>query len=384
MRRPRSTGARFEEALATLAKRLIDGVALREPRLLGVGVWLYALPIIGVALSNATGHLTGDFVFPRDLPYELIGPVLFTVGVALIGSAIAPEMVYVDGRAGVRRLEHRVGQVLHELIRGYVDTPRVPGRVYGYAILIVDSLILVWLLLKPFDVTFVKSYQMARTGDPLGYLGLALNLAGTGVFIFFWNVVAFSVMHFLWVHHHALRELSKAIRLEIAGQDTLRLDKVLAEDILSSTRPALKFLHFRARILGLTSALNKAMKRLLILSVFITTLSVPIDLKLRGQITYGAISAAIIGAGLAIPVAWALYTITRWSRELQTLILIELKNIRVQAYSVHDEAKLKAAEELEYLARELGHTLIQSRELWELIAALITLIATVIGLIAGL
>ena len=136
-----SIGALFEESLAALAERIIDGVALREPRLLGVGVWLYALPVIGLALSNATGHLTGDFVFPRDLPDELIGPMPFTVGIALIGSAIAPKMVYVDGRARVRRLEHRVGQVLYELIRGYVDTPRVPGRVYGYAILIVDSLV---------------------------------------------------------------------------------------------------------------------------------------------------------------------------------------------------------------------------------------------------
>ncbi len=301
----------------------------------------------------------------------------------MIGSAIAPEMAYVEG-TGVRRLERRVGQVLSELIRGYADTPRVPGRVYGYAILIVESLVLVWLLLKPLDTSFAKSYRMAEAGDPRGYLGLALNLAGTFAFTFFWNVVALAVMHFLWVHHHALRELSKAIRLEIAGRDVLRLDRVLAEEIISSSRPALRFLHFRARILGLTSALNTAMKRLLILSVFVTTLPVPADLRFKGKLTYGAVSATIIGAGLAIPVAWALYTITRWSRELQTLILIELKNIRVQAYSEHDEAKLKAAEELEYLAREFGHTLIQSRELWELIAALITLIATVIGLIAGM
>ncbi len=374
----------LEERLERAAARLIDRVALGGPRLLGVGAWLYLLPLIGLILGFISAHLVGDLVFPRDLGYELVGPTLFTLGVALIGSAIAPEMIYVDERKNVRLLEHRVGQVLQELIRNHSGALRVPGRAYTYAVLLTNMLIVIWLLLKPLDTAFMKSYQLARLGDPKGYLGLAANLAGTAAFIVFWNVVAIAVMHFLWVHHHALRELSNALRKEVRGQDVLRLNEVLVESILSSKRPALAFLHFRSRIMGLTSALNKAMKRLLILSVFIIATSVPLDLRLRGQITYGAVSASIIGVGLAIPVAWALYTITKWSRELQTLILIELRNIRIQAYSRHDETTLKAAEELEYLSRELGHTLIQSRELWELIAALITLIATVLGLIAGL
>ncbi len=54
MERLKRLQARFEEALATLARRLIDGVALRSPRLFGVSVWLYALPLLGLAFANAS------------------------------------------------------------------------------------------------------------------------------------------------------------------------------------------------------------------------------------------------------------------------------------------------------------------------------------------
>ena len=56
----------------------------------------------------------------------------------------------------------------------------------------------------------------------------------------------------------------------------------------------------------------------------------------------------------------------------------------MKAYADHNEKLVKASEELEYLVKELGQTLIQQRELWELIAALVTLIATVIGTLANI
>ncbi len=374
----------LDEKFRLLATWHIDTFIVRKPLFFNVSIYLYILPLIGFVLAYSAAHAIGMLRFPGDVPYELMGPLAFIIGIASVGSIVASELRYVDEDTKVRLLESRLGRILGELMRGGAGSLRVSGRAYAYMLVIVCALVAFWLYLKPHDELAVALFRLAEEGDYRGYLGLALDTLSTCVFIFFWIIAGFAFMHFLWVHHRALSMLSRAVKREMKGENTLRLDTILMNNILSRDRPALYFLQFRSRIIGMTEALSAVMKRLLLLSILVIALAIPVDITFRGHVTYVAISAIIIGAGLAIPVAWAICIITRWSSELQTLILVELKNIRIRAYARHDEVSMKATEELEYLAREFKHALIQSRELWELIAALITLVATIIGVLVGL
>jgi len=96
------------------------------------------------------------------------------------------------------------------------------------------------------------------------------------------------------------------------------------------------------------------------------------------------ISAVIIGVGLLVLIVHIIYVLTKWSSELQAWLLVELKNLKLEAISNNDDSTVKTVEELEYVMNEFKHTLISSRELWELISALITLATTIIATIAGL
>lgn len=366
-----------------IAEALLDKVALREPRLFGASLRLYALPLLGFALIEATRAVLNTLQ-PDSLLHDAAGPLLFALGIAWIGRVAAPGLMPLDNNGDnyTRILEARAYRILRGLARDGLGAPKPPGSIYVYSLLVVNILLLAWLLLKPRDTLFTVSLFLAERGNIRGYIGLSLDIASTACFALFWNIVAIVLSRILWVHHWALTALKKLVEQELSGGEALRLNELL-RDMLRHERPALHFLRFYRGLAELARPANALMKRLAVLAI-IATLAAPLmDLNIYGGITYGALSAALISCGLIFPTMWSLYEVARWDGELQRLLVVELRNLRIAAYQRGEAALAEAARELEELANRLRHPLVAPREAWELVGAMATLAATVLGAVAA-
>ena len=344
---------------------------------------LYALPLLGFALIEATRTVLNALQLD-SLLHDAAGPLLFALGIAWIGQVAAPELMPLDnnGNNYTRILEARVHRILRGLARDELEVPTPPGSIYAYSLLLVNSLLLAWLLLKPRDTLFTISLSLARTGDIRGYIGLSLDIASTACFAIFWNIVALALSRFLWVHHWALAALKRLVERELSEGGALRLDWLLRK-ILRQDRPVLHFLRFYQGLAGLTRPANALMKRFAAIAIIAVLVASLMDLNIYGGVTYGALSAALISCGLIFPIAWSLYEVARWDSELQRLLIVELRNLRIAAYREGDAAYAEAARELEELASSLRHPLVAPREVWELAGAMVTLAATVLGAVAA-
>lgn len=104
----------------------------------------------------------------------------------------------------------------------------------------------------------------------------------------------------------------------------------------------------------------------------------------RGALGFGVIAGVFIGLGLSMPAVYAVYVIKKWSDSLHQAIIIELRDLKIRIKVDGRNDLIDVITEIEYLLRELGAPLLQSRDLWEIMAALGSLVATIAGVLSRL
>ena len=360
---------------------LIDYFVTIEPRFFGVGYRLYLVPVLAVIAVIFRDCFLG--VFFDNIYFYVSSLTGFLLGIVVVGPSIGPLLVRINSgeRVIVKRVENTFNIILVE--KNYVSKSLV--GVFIVLILILSTVIGIWLYYKPiYDIYFIDELSLVSKRLMIGYVTLTLDIIATGLFSLFWLVVGCSLAYIVHVYHWSLKTLSEALRREVSGENVLSIDKLLLDMISSKGKKALSFLIFKRRLSKIVDYIYPLMKKLLTVSIAIIAAAVVSNYFSKENMIYGVISAAIIGVGLLVPAIYILYSVMKWDSELRLVITVELKNLKIKAFEEDNERLAKSIIELENLSKELGRTLIRSRELWELIAAITTLMATIIASITSI
>jgi len=251
--------------------RFIDRFVCTKPRLFNVGYPPYLIIVTSYVCAIVRDYIIGVFntsfsTLIGSLWWALIQIASFIVGIAFVGSAIAPQLYYKE--SGIRNIEFHLQSLLTRIVRDHEAGFRVSAKLTLYALLVVNAMIVAWLWYKPVDISFSIAFGKAIAGEPSGYIALALDAMSTLLLILFWNIFAVVFAYIIGIPFQAFSRISQAIKLESEGVDALALDDVL-KDIVSNDKPVLRFLRFRKQLSHVSESMLTVVKRVALLVILI-------------------------------------------------------------------------------------------------------------------
>lgn len=375
----------------SFANSPLNKIILAKPRIFNVGYPAYLIWILHYTAIILRDYFLGVLstecvVSPLSPQYtclwvHLVLLLVIIISISWLGSSLVSKIEYQDGE---RRIYREAHSVLVSLIRDAPSLPKLSAKLLLAGLGFINTLISIWIWLK--YQTDLPSLNLIKllSRNTLGNLNiLVLDILAVASVTLFWNAVTILFIHIIYIYYWILSNISRAIKMEIEGRDKLRLDEIF-NDIITSERPALAYLSFRGKLLMLTENLTGILKKALLLMILAILLPYLLDMATgQSTLSFGVISGAFIGLGLSIPTIYVVYVIKKWSNLLHQAISIELKDLKIRSKANGKSDLIDVITEIEYLVRELGSPLMQSRDLWETIAALVSLIAAIIGVLSG-
>lgn len=373
------------------ADRLVDQIFLKEPRILGVGYVAYLLWILGQLSNLIRDYMLGFqvalciYTYRPELScldFYIGGASILCFFTAWLGSVIIPDIKRTNSYppAEPRNIYFKLKQITDLLVKNPKKFPYLSCKLLVFGLLIVNFLISawIWLLFKHDPAMFLiveKSSMGINERLILAIIAQTVSLASAVVF---WNAAAIIFLHIIYSYYCFLSILNRSIKGEMVGLGRLALTELFMK-IVDSDKPGLHFTIIWHQLQSPMDDLMNVLKRVIIAIIVSITIPYMSDI-LTGQtsVSAGTISGMFIGLGLSIPTLYLVHAVVRFGQLLRRLMIVELEDIKVEGTMRNDERVKYVAQEIEYLIERFGHPLVNTRDLIELLVAIVSLITVIL------